>query len=157
MQTRDWWVMNCPECTENYRLYEFAYYQDAMASTGRRWVLKETFDRAQGMLNEASALTASAIKDAKSRYLAKLIESWASLSKKAVWERICKELPHFSSLGTFYNHTKGKQPAEYLAELFWPDRIPHTLRLANVQDLELLERLARATALEEQAEALFRG
>jgi hypothetical protein len=157
MQTREWWAMNCPECQKNYRLYEFTYYRDAMAETGRRWVQKPVFDRAQSMVNEAAALTASATRDAKSRYLDRLVESCAGLTKKAVWERIHGELPHFSSLGTFYTHTKEKGAKEYLAELFWPDRIPHALRLAGVQDDELLSRLTEATRLEERAESLFFG
>lgn len=151
------WAMNCPDCKLNYRLFEFTYYQDGMTETGFRWVKTEIFDRARDMMARAERLKNSCVADAKAKYLETLVQLWANLSKKDICTKLQKGLSHFSSLGTFYKHTKGMDRRTYLADLFQENQLLDLLRLIGIKDSGLEASFREANRLKSDADKLLHG
>lgn len=81
----------------------------------------------------------------------------ADLSKKEIWTKLHKGLPHFSSLGTFYKHTKGRDTRDYVEGLFQHYRLADVLRLIGVKDDALEANLQEVIQLKSDADKLFYG
>ncbi len=156
-QNSSGWRMDCPSCKLNYTLYTYEYYRHGMRSEGYRWIKKPSYDKAMELLNKAERLKDRAISLAKSKYLDVLATQFENSSKKAVWEVLHANIKWYKSLGTFYQHTKGKNKREYLAELFNDHHLSDVLKIIRISDEEIQELKAEKENIEKEAETLLRG
>ena len=131
------------------------YYKNGMHSKGYRWVKRKTYEKAMELLEEAKILKAHSIELAKNKYLDVLMTQFENSSKKAVWEVLHANIKWYKSLGTFYQHTKGKNKREYLSELFSDHHLDDVLKIAHVNDKEIRELETKEKNLEKEAESLL--
>lgn len=156
-QTSISWDMDCPLCKANYALYTYSYYKNGMRSKGNRWIEKSKYDKAIKMLNEAKNIKLRAINTAKNKYLDALVTQFENSSKKAIWETLRTNINWYKSLGTFYQHTKGKEKREYLGELFSDYYLNELFKIMQVNDKEIQEQIEKANIVEVEADTLLRG
>ena len=128
-----------------------------MRSEGHRWIKKQSYDKATELLNKAKHLKDRAVKLARSRYLNTLVAQFENSSKKAVWEALHANIKWYKSLGTFYQHTKGKSKREYLAEIFSDHHLNDVFKIIRVSDEEIHGLNAQVENLEKEAETLLHG
>lgn len=128
-----------------------------MRSEGHRWIKKQSYDKAMELLNKSEQLKNRAVTLASSRYLDALVTQFENNSKKAVWEVLHAYIKSYKSLGTFYQHTKGKNKREYLAELFSDHQLGEVFKIIRVSDDEIQELRTQAETLEKEAETLLHG
>lgn len=128
-----------------------------MRSEGYRWIKKQSYDKAMELLNKAKHLKDRAVTLARSRYLDTLVAQFEDSSKKAVWEALHANIKWYKSLGTFYQHTKGKNKREYLAELFSDHHLNDVFKIIRVSDEEIQGLNAGVENLEKEAETLLHG
>lgn len=110
-----------------------------MRSEGHRWIKKQNYDKAMDLLNKAKHLKDRAVTLARTKYLDALVAQFESSSKKAVWESLHANIKWYKSLGTFYQHTKGKNKREYLGELFSDHHLNDVFKIMRVSDEEIQE------------------
>ena len=151
------WTMNCTECKRNYRLFEFTYHRDGMGETGFRWVKTEIYDAAMAMIERGERMEESCLAKARAEYLEILVQQCNDLSRKEIWTKLSKGLRSFSSLGTFYKHTKGRDKRAYLADVFQYYPVPDVLRLIGVKNVALVASLQEAKKLKLDADKLLFG
>lgn len=156
-QSSSAWKMDCPSCKLNYALYTYEYYRHGMRSGGHRWIKKQSYDKAMELLNQAEQLKDRAVTLARSRHLDALVAQFENSSKKAVWEALHANIKSYKSLGTFYQHTKGKNKREYLAELFSDHYLSDVFKIIRVSDEEIQELKTQEKNLEKEAETLLHG
>jgi hypothetical protein len=156
-QSSSGWKMDCPSCELNYALYTYEYYRHGMRSEGHRWIKKQSYDKAMELQNKAEQLKIRAVALARSRYLDALVTQFENSSKKAVWEVLHANIKWYKNVGTFYQHTKGKNKREYLAELFSDHHLGDVFKIIRVSDEEIQELRAQEKNLEKEAETLLHG
>ena len=113
------WKMDCPDCRNRYSLYTYGYYRSGLYQEAHRWIDKEKYDEAQKLEEESKKTQKVAVALSVERQLPVLMELFDTKSKKAIWETLNKHIKPFKSLGTFYQHIKGKEKYEYIKELFY--------------------------------------
>lgn len=118
---------------------------------------KQSYDKAMELLNKAKHLKDRTVTLARSRYLNTLVAQFEDSSKKAVWEALHANIKWYKSLGTFYQHTKGKNKREYLAELFSDHHLNDVFKIIRVSDEEIQGLNAQVENLEKEAETLLHG
>lgn len=128
-----------------------------MCSEGHRWIKKQSYDKAMKLLNQAEQLKARAVTLARSRYLDALVAQFENSSKKAMWEALHANIKSYESLGTFYQHTKGKNKREYLAEIFSDHHLSEVFKIIRVSDEEIQGLNAQEKNIEKEAETLLHG
>lgn len=156
-QSSSAWKMDCPSCKLNHALHTYEYFRHGMRSEGHRWIKKQSYDKATELLNKAKHLKDRAVKLARSRYLNTLVAQFENSSKKAVWEALHANIKWYKSLGTFYQHTKGKSKREYLAEIFSDHHLNDVFKIIRVSDEEIHGLNAQVENLEKEAETLLHG
>jgi hypothetical protein len=156
-QSSSGWKMDCPSCKLNYALYTYEYYRHGMRSEGYRWISKQSYDKAMELLSKVERLKNRAVTLASSRYFDTLVTQFENSSKKAVWEVLHANIKSFKSLGTFYQHTKGKNKREYLAELFSDHQLGDVFKIIRVSDEEIQKLRTQAKTLEKEAEQFLHG
>lgn len=154
-QSRFTWEMDCPSCKLNYSLHTYDYYEHGMRNEGYRWIKKPSYDKAMELLQKANELKDHTISLAKNKYLDVLVAQFENSSKKAVWEVLHANIKRYKSLGTFYNHTNGKNKYEYLGELFCDHYLDDVLKILHVKDKEVRELRTEEKNLEKAAERLL--
>lgn len=154
-RTKTQWSMDCPSCKQKYALHTFGYYRHGMPSEGHRWIDRQKYEEAMKLSKEARDSKNLAVSLAKKRYLSALNGKFEGCSKKAIWEVLHAHIKWYKSLGTFYQHTKGKSSLEYLGELFSEDHLDAIFKILNMSDSEIKALHARTLALEEKAQALL--
>jgi len=149
------WKMDCPSCKLNFALHTYECFRHGMRSEGHRWIKRQSYDIAMELLDKAKHLKDRAVKLARCRYLNTLVAQFADSSKKAVWEALHTNIKWYKSLGTFYQHTKGKNKREYLAELFSEHHLIDVFKVIRVIDEEIHGLNAKIISLEKEAEILL--
>jgi hypothetical protein len=156
-QHRTTWRMDCPLCKRRYALHAFACYPNGLFSEGYRWILKGAYNQAQKLLQRSEVSKKRALGLAREKYLNQFVTRFDGASKRHVWDSLFEAIPNYKILSTFYEHTKGKAPREYLTEEFSHHAIAAVRNILGVQDteIELLQRGARL--LFSRAEKLLSG
>lgn len=149
------WKMDCLDCKENYSLHTYGYYHSGLYEEGHRWVEKGTYDEAQKLQKESKRIQNIAVDLSVDRCLPAFMDLFDAKSKKAIWERLSQYIKPFKSLGTFYQHTKGKEKYEYLKELFCFSHLLALMQAAEVEDNEIKELINKAESLESRANGLL--
>lgn len=149
------WRMDCPSCKLNYALYTYNYYRHGVNSEGHRWVKKQSYDKAMELQHKAKELKDRAIALAKNRYLGAWVARFENSSKKAVWEILHANIKWYKSLGTFYQHTKGKNKTEYLSELFNDHHLDDVFKIILISDKEIQALIAEEANYKKEAESLL--
>ncbi len=66
-----------------------------------------------------------------------------------------RAIPNYKSLGTFYQHTKGRTQADYLQQEFSHRTFVAVSKILGVQDKEIEQLQRESRGLSDQAEALL--
>jgi hypothetical protein len=147
--------MDCPDCLINYELYSFEYHDKSVACEGFRWIRKELYKEAGKLRQESNLLLERAINTAKKRYLIKWISHFDDKSKKSIWTELNLNMKWFPSLGTFYKHTKGEEPSEFLSTYFCENHLADIFNILNIEDDEIPQIFDRANLLQNKADYLL--
>lgn len=149
------WKMDCPDCRKRYSLYTYGFYRSGLYEECHRWINKGKYDEARKLQEESKRTQKIAVELSVERHLSALMTLFDAMSKKAIWETLSKHIKPFKSLGTFYQHTKGKEKYEYLKELFYFSNLRALLQTAEADDGEIKELIEKSELLESRAKSLL--
>jgi len=145
--------MDCTQCRKEYVKYTH-YYTDYGAPGGESsidmWVLRTDKEAADGQGEKLKRGKEKISAIARIRYEQQWLSHFDKKSKKDIWEELRTIEKFFSSLGTFYKHTKGNGAKPYLQYYLRYDKLNIVFEILGIEDTEIKEEMKEIVSLQEE-------
>lgn len=148
-RTEERWEMRCLKCSSEFALYKYHYQDSGEVWPAYVWVRVEALHRVHAAEANLATFQDRVIATAKSRHLAQWMNHFApASSRKDLWRRLTDNGKRYPSLSTFYQHTRGSDPLEYVAQRFTFQDLAWILEKLAIEDKELDDSLHQAARME---------